>query len=166
DGNSTLFGDKGLKEEGKKVLRALNQNGLLVMARGLNHSQAEALLKDSQDPLILLSRQIPGKGVLELITKSKSALGLILGQEELPSAYFKRLDEAKESLSTDHLLIVNEQCLWREQGREQMLGVISEILKAKYERTEISNLFSESFLRILKEVRREGEQAPVAFIPF
>jgi len=111
DRSCPAFSDKGLTDEGKKVLKAFNQNDLLVIARDLDPSQAEDLLQQSQDPLIFLSREVPDDDIVELIKRKKSALGLILGQGEPPSAYFIRLNRARKRLSVDHLLIANERCM-------------------------------------------------------
>ena len=111
---------------------------------------------------------MPDKDVLELIKKKKSALGLILSPGEDSSSYFKKLDEVKNVVGTDFLMIVNEQCLWGEKGREQMLGVISEIIKSKYKRPgrDVPNLFSSTFLRVLDKARGERGSQVFAYRPF
>ncbi|NIM90867.1 MAG: M20/M25/M40 family metallo-hydrolase [Candidatus Aminicenantes bacterium] len=160
---SFLFGEEGLSEEGLKIVKALNANGLLLVVEGLDASQAKALLEGSKKPLVLLERDLPDKDILELIKKNKSALGLILSPGEDSSSYFKKLDEVKNAIGTDYLMIVNEQCLWGEKGKEQMLGLISEIIRSKYKRPgrDVSNLFSSTFLRVLDKAR--GEKAPQTF---
>lgn len=165
DDPSLLFGNGGWSEEGKKIVKALNTNGLMIMAKDMASSQAKALLEASQKPSVLLSRELPDKEVLALIKQKKAALGLILGQDDLPSAYFQKLDEAKKALGSDHLLMVNERCIWEEEGRQQMLNVVSEILKAHYQGSEIAGLFSETFLRVLREVRGEEQASPYFYIP-
>lgn len=166
DDSSLLFEEENLSKEGERILKALNANGLLVLAKDLNFSRAKTLLEAARKPMIVLSKELPDKEIVALIKKTKSALGLILSQDDLPAAYFERLHEAKSSLGTDHLLIVNEPCLWEDEGRAQMLNVISEILKAHYQSSEVSDLFSETFLRILREVRGEEQPTPFAYIPF
>lgn len=84
---------------------------------------------------------------------------------DLPSAYFPKLDEANKVLGSDHLLLVNERRLWGEEGKQQVLNVISEILKAQYEGSEMANLFSETFLRVLRDVRGEEQVSPYFYIP-
>jgi len=166
DDASSFFNEKELTEEGKKILKAVNESGLLLGFKGLNASQEKSLLNTSKKPVILLSRDLPDEETQELIKKKKSAIGLILSQDDEPADYFEKLDEAKKSLGTEHLMIVNEQCLWGKAGKEQMLKVISEILKANYERSDISNIFSGTFLRVLNKVRGEGRSRPFAYIPF
>jgi hypothetical protein len=165
DDPTSLLGNGGLREEGKRIVKRLNESGLLIMAKDFSSSQAEAILEASGKPLIFLSRELPEKEVLSLIKQKKAALGLILGEEDLPSAYFRKLHKAKESLGTDHLLVVNERCLWAEEGKSQLLDVFSEILKAHYASTEISQLFSGTFLRILGEVRGESQTTSYFYIP-
>jgi len=161
-----LFGEEGLSEEGKKIVKALNTSGLLLGVKGLDTTQAKALLKSSAKPVILFENDLPDKEVLELIKKKKSAIGLILGADEDPASYFKKLDEAKEAIGTEHLMIVNQQCLWGKGGKSQMLKVISEVVKAEYERSDFSNIFSATFLRVLSKTRGEEASRPFAFIPF
>ncbi len=160
---SFLFGEEGLSGEGQKIVKALNASGILLVVKGLDASQAKALLEGSNKPLVLLEKELPDKDVLELIKKKKSAVGLILSPEEESSSYFKKLDEVKSAVGTDYLMIVNEQCLWEEKGKEQMLGLISEIIKSKYtsSRPDVPNLFSSTFLRVLDKAR--GEKAPQTF---
>lgn len=160
---SFLFGEEGLSEEGQKIVKALNANGLLLIVEGLDASQIKALLESSNKPLILLEKDLPDKDVLELIKKKKSALALIFSPEEDSSSYFKKLDEVKNDIGSDYLMIVNEQCLWGEKGKEQMLGLISEIIKSKIKRPgrDVPNLFSSTFLRVLDKAR--GEKAPQTF---
>ncbi len=66
---------------------------------------------------------------------------------------------------SDHLLMVNERCIWGEEGKQQMLNVVSEILKAHYQGSEIAGLFSETFLRVLRDVRGEEQTSPYFYIP-
>ena len=69
-------------------------------------------------------------------------------------------------MGTAHLMIVDEQCVWGKAGKGQMLKVITEILKAKYERSDIANLFSGTFIRVLNKTRGEGRTRPFAYRPF
>lgn len=166
DDPAFLFDEKGLSEEGKKTLNAANKSGLLLLVKGADSTQAKALLKASRKPLVLLEKDIPDKEVIELIKKKESALGLMLGSEEDPVLYFKKIEEVKEAIGTQYLMIVNEQCLWGTEGKNQMLKVISEIIKAKYERMDFSNLFSSTFLRVIRIARGEGTQQAFMFRPF
>jgi hypothetical protein len=49
----------------------------------------------------------------------------------------------------EYLSIVSDHDLWQSSGKEQMLNVIAELLKAKYPIEELANLFSGAFLRAL-----------------
>ena len=80
--------------------------------------------------------------------------------------YFKKLEEFKKAVGTEYLMMVNEPCLWGKAGQDQMLKVITEIIKAKYERMDRSNIFSSTFLRVLREARGEGPSQVVPYIPF
>ncbi|MFB0566005.1 MAG: M28 family peptidase [Candidatus Aminicenantaceae bacterium] len=166
DSPSFLFTEEGLSEEGKKIVKALNESGILLIVSGIDSSQGKVLLETSKKPLIVLQKNLPDGKVLELIRKKKAALGLILSKEEEAGVYFKKLDEVKKAIGTEHLLIVNEECLWEKKGKEHMLQVIAEILKAEYERQNISNIFSSTFLRVLRNNRGEESPSPFAFIPF
>jgi hypothetical protein len=163
---SFLFGKEGLSEEGKKIMKAVNTSGLLFIFKGVDGAQAKILLKDSKKPVVLLDKNLPDKEVMELIKEKKSALGLIWSGEDDPTAYFKKLDEFKKAVGTEYLMMVNEPCLWGKAGKDPMLKVITEIVKAKYERTDRSNIFSSTFLRVLREARGEGPSQVVPYIPF
>ncbi len=166
DDPSSLFEEGELTKEGEEIIHATNNNGLLLLFEGLNSSQEISLLNVTQKPVVLFSRYLPDKEVQELLKKKKSAWGLVLGEADEPLAYFKKLDEAKKAIGSEHLLIVNSQCLWGKEGKEQMLKVLSEILKAKYGRSDIPNLLSEAFLKVLRKVRGEGEPEVFGYVPF
>jgi hypothetical protein len=152
---SFLFGEQGLSEEGKKVIKAVNESGFLLLVDGVNDSQAKLLLKESQKPLVILGKNLPGKEVMELIKEKESAFGLVWSSDVDPVAYFNTLDEFKKAVGTEYLMMVNEPCLWSKAGKDQMLKVISQIIKAKYDRTDRSNIFSSAFLRMLGKARGE-----------
>ena len=166
DDVSFLFGEEGLNEEGKKIVKALNASGLLLGVKGLDASQAKALLKSSKKPVILLEKDLPDKEVMDLIKEKECALGLILGSEDDTAAYFKKLDEAKKAIGARYLMFVNEQCLWSKKGKSQLLNVISEMLKAKYKRGDFSSIFSSTFLRVLNRARGGGTTSAMAFRSF
>jgi hypothetical protein len=88
---------------------------------------------------------------------------LVLGKDEDPAAYFKKLDEARKTAGTANLSIVTGNCLWGKAGKDQMLGLIGEMLKAKYENEDLANLFSGTFLRVLDKARA-GDSARTVVI--
>jgi aminopeptidase YwaD len=161
-----LFGKEGLSEEGKNIIKAVNDSGLLLFVNGVDSSQAKLLLKESKKPLAILGKKLPDKEVVELIKEKESAFGLVWSSEVDPVAYFNKLDEFKKAVGTEYLMMINEPCLWGKAGKDQMLKVITEIIKAKYERSDISNLFSSTFLRVLREARGEEDSRPARYIPF
>ena len=148
-----LFGAAGLSEEGKKTVDAIGKAGLLLVVSGLDPAQNKALLESSSKPLFLASGIPPDQDIIGLLKKTKSSLGLVLGKDENPADYFKRLDEVKASLGAENLSIVTENCLWSKAGKEQMVGLIGEMLKAKYENEDLASLISGSFLRVLERAR-------------
>jgi hypothetical protein len=163
---SFLFGEQGLSEEGKKIIKAVNDSGLLLLVEGVDDSQAELLLKESQKPLAILGKNLPGKEVMGLIKEKESAFGLVWSSDVDPAAYFSKLDEFKKAVGTEYLMMVNEPCLWGKAGEDQMLKVISEIIKAKYDRTDRSNIFSSTFLRVLGKARAGEDSSVAPYIPF
>jgi len=163
---SFLFAEQGLSEEGKRIIKAANNSGLLLIVKGVDGSQAKLLLKESKRPLAILDENLPDKEAMELIKEKESAFGLIWSSGVDPVAYFSKLDEFKKAVGTEYLMMVNEPCLWGKAGKDQMLKVISEIIKAKYERTDRSNIYSSTFLRVLEKARGEGSSQVVPFMPF
>jgi hypothetical protein len=145
-----LFGDEGLSEEGKTFIPAVNSSGLLLLVKGLDTAQKKVFLEESKKPMVFLERELPDKEVLELIKEKEFALGLILGADEDPAAYFRKLNEAKKAIGYRYLMVVNENCLWGSAGKDQMLRVISEMLKEKYERMDFSYLLSSAFTSVLR----------------
>ncbi len=156
DGPGPLFGDKGLSEEGKKVLEAAGKANLLLIVRGLDAAQSKALLENAKKPVFLEVTDIPDKDVIALVKKTESAVGLILGKDEAAAAFAKKIDEARKSLGTDYFGVVNENCLWEPDGKGQMLNVIAELLKAGTPSDQMGPLFSGAFLRALNMARRQG----------
>lgn len=165
DDLSFLFGQEGLTEEGQTFLKGMNSSSLLLLVKGLDSVQAKLLLEESKKPVVFLEEELPDKEILELIKEKDYALGLILGADEEPGAYIRKLEEAKEAIGARCLMIVNENCLWGTAGKEQMLKVISEMLKneEKYGRRDFSYLFSSTFLRVLRMARGGGAQTSFSY---
>jgi len=161
-----FFGDKGLSDEGKKVIEALGKANLLLTVKGADAAQTKILLENTKKPLFLEMSSLPDNDVIGLVKKTNSAIGLVLGKEEEAASYFRKLDEAKKVAGTEYLSIVTENCLWSNAGKEQMIKLIDELLKAKYESDDLANLFSATFMRVLSKVRPEEAVRPAAFMPF
>ena len=119
------------------------------MVKGADSNQAQALLKASSKPLVLLMSELPDPEVVALVKKKDAAIGLLLARETDTGEYFKQLDKAKEALGSKHLMIVNAVCLWHKPGKNQFLNLTSEVLKAKFERSDFQNIYSGAFFRIL-----------------
>jgi len=149
DKPEALFDASGVHEEGRKTLEALGKAGLLLIVKGLNPPQAKALLENTKKPVLLETNALPDKDILDLVKKTESAVGLILAKGGDATALVKMIDEAKQALGSEYVALVNETCLWEKLGKDQMLDVIAELLKLKYETVDLANLFSGSFLRAL-----------------
>ena len=76
------------------------------------------------------------------------------------------MNAIKEAIGTQYLMIVNEENLWEDTGKNMMLNVISEILKAKYERYDLPYIFSGTFLRVINKVREGDTQQGMQFMRF
>ncbi len=150
-----LFGDKGLGDEGSKFLEVTGKANLLLIVKGLSPAEAKLLLANTKKPVMLFQDTLPEKEILELVKKTNSAIGLVLGTKDDAATYVAKIQAAKQALGTEYLSIVSENCLWEEAGRKQMLDVISELLKAKYENEELAALFSGTFMRVLSRARAE-----------
>ena len=161
-----LFDAKGLNEEGRKIVDALSQAGLLLIVWGTDSVQSKALLENAKKPVLLVVNGLPEKDILDLIKKTGSALGFAFGKDEDAGTYFKKLDEAKKAVGTETLSIVTENCLWGNLGKKQMIDLIGEMLKAKYENEELANLFSGTFIRTLEKARAADAAGPMGFMPF
>ncbi|MEW5901911.1 MAG: M20/M25/M40 family metallo-hydrolase, partial [Acidobacteriota bacterium] len=161
DQPEVLFRDKGLSDEGKKIIEGLGKANLLLIVKGLDSAQAKALLENAKKPVLVAMGSLPEKDVLERVKKTNSCLGLILGKDEDAASYFKKIDEAKKAVGTENISIVSQNCLWETSGKELMLNAIGELIKAKYESEDLMNLFSGSFMRTLSRAR--GDDRPSAF---
>jgi len=161
-----LFSGTWLGDEGKKLLESAEDGGLLLFITGVDATQAKALLDSAKKAVVVATKETPGKDVLELAKKKGCAVGLVLGKDEDPVSYFKKLDAAKKEVGTEPLLIMNEECLRKEPSKARMLGVISEMLKAKYSAADMTNLFSGTFFRVLDKVRAEPPQPAPPLRPF
>jgi hypothetical protein len=160
DQPALLFNDKALSDEGKKIMEALGKANVLAIVKGLDSPQAMALLSNSAKPLMLQTNTLPDKEVLDLVKKTGSTVGMVLGNREDPASYARKIDEAKKAIGTEYLSIVSEHCLWENEGKEQMLSVIAELLKAKHENEDLANLFSGAFMRALNRARAERNARP------
>jgi len=166
DRPAALLGDQGLNDEGKKIVAAIGKANLLMVVSGLDPAQNKLVLESANKPLFLVVSSQPSADILELVKKTKSSIGLILGKDEDPAAYFRKLDEAKKAVGAEILAIVAESCLWGKPGKEQMVGLIGEMLKAKYESEDLANLFSGAFMSVLERARATDTARASMFMPF
>jgi hypothetical protein len=148
-----LFGDKGLSEDGKKTVDALGRANLLLIVEGLDAAQSKALLEAAKKPVLLRTDVLPGPEVIDLVKKTNSAIGLVLGKNEEAAAYFKKLDAARKAAGAEFVSIVTENCLWSQAGKDQVVKLIGEMLRAKYENDDLAPLFSGTFMRVLRAAR-------------
>jgi len=161
-----MFSGKVMSEEGKKLLDAAEKAGLLLLISGLDNAQAKALFEAAKKGVVQVAFDIPSKDVLELAKKKNFAVGLALKKGENPMAYFKRLEAAKKIGGTETLMFVNEECLWKDASKTQVLNVISEMLKAKYPASDMTNLFSGTLFRMLNKVKVEEAMSAPPGRPF
>jgi microsomal dipeptidase-like Zn-dependent dipeptidase len=103
---------------------------------------------------------VPDSETLDLVKKTGSTVGIVLGASEDPASYARKIDEAKKAIGAEYVSIVSEDCLWEPDGKEKMLNVIAELLKAKYENEDLANLFSGAFMRALNRARTERSSRP------
>lgn len=153
DGVSELFNANDLSESGKAMIKCLDKSGITLIAKGANSDQAKSLLKASSKPLILFMPSVPDTEVMDLIKKNDGAIGLLVATDANLAEYFKQLDKAKETLGSKHLMIANEICLWHKPGKNQMVNLTAEVVKAKYDRSDFQNIYSGTFFRILDASR-------------
>ena len=154
DQPGSLFGAQGLNDDGKRVLEAIGKANLLLIVKGLDPGHTKSLLENASKPVFLQTSALPGKDILDLVKKTESTVGLVLGKDEDAASYVRRVDEAKKAIGAEYLSIVSEHCLWEKAGRDQMLDIVAELLRAKYEVEELANLFSGAFMRALNRAIR------------
>jgi len=104
--------------------------------------------------------------VFDLVKEKEAAIGLVLVKGAVAAEYFEILNKAKEAGGTEHLMIVNEDCVWKDAGKGQMVDVISEIIKAEYERGDFRNVISGTFLRVLTAARADKTSQASSRRPF
>jgi hypothetical protein len=149
-----LFKDNVLSDEGKKIVEALGKANLLLIVKGLNPAQTKALLDSALKPVMLQTATLPDKDTLGLIRKTESTIGLILGKDEDADSYFKKIEEAKRAVGAEYIAVVSENSPWEAVGKEQMINVIAELLKAGYPIEDLANLVSGAFVRALNRATR------------
>lgn len=150
-----LFANRALSAEGKKLLEGILKANLLLVVKGLDGAQANLLLENAAKPVMIQSAAVPDKNTLDLLKKTGSVLGLVLGKDEGAASYFSKVDQVKKAIGTENVAIITQNSLWESAGKEQMLTVIAELLKAKYENQDMTNLFSGAFTRALNRARTE-----------
>lgn len=146
-----LLMDKGtLSENGEKLIQALNKSEILLILKQADKAQAKAVLEVSKKPVFIMSEDLFDKEIQDKLLETESGLGLLLRQDSSPSEFLDTLKQAVKTLGAENVAVVNEFCLWKEEGKKKMLDIIAGILKDEYDRGDISNLFSGTFLRLLQ----------------
>ena len=103
---------------------------------------------------------------MDKIKEKDSAVGLLLTSGTAGTEYFQKMEQVKEAIGTEHLMIVNVECVRHEPGKTAVLDVVAEMIKADYERDDFANPISDTFLRILDEARDVGPRVPTEGRPF
>jgi Peptidase family M28 len=166
DGPGALFREKALSDDGRRMVEALGKANLLLVVKGLDSAQSRSLLENAKKPVFLETAGVPEKDVIDLVKKTGSAIGLVMGKDEDAASYFSKLDAAKKAAGAEYVAIVTENGLWGDAGQAQMIGLIGEMLKAKYENDDLSNLASGAFLRALGAARATETAGAPAFMMF
>ena len=91
------------------------------------------------------------------VVPQEDRLGLTFSDETDPESYIQNIDKIKEVIGTRHLMAVNTPCLWKEEGKNKIISVITEVIKGEYGRSDLSNIFSGTFLRVLNLARGDGQ---------
>jgi microsomal dipeptidase-like Zn-dependent dipeptidase len=163
---SSIFSGDGLSDKGKTIVEAANEAGLLLMVHGASDAQSKALLEHTKKPVALLVEDVPAKGTLDKVKEKDAAVGLLWTKETVGAQYFQNMEKIKDAVGTKYLMIVNEDCVRKDEGKTTMLDVFAEIVKAEYERDDFANVVSATFLRILDEARDVGPKVPTRGRPF
>ena len=148
-----IFDGARLSVEGKRIIEAVGDANLLVIAKGLSDAQASALLYAARKPVLLHVTALPSAEVLDLVKKTESAIGVVMSPTEGAAAFFGRLEAARKAAGTGAVAIVAGPSLWEAPGRAQMVGVIGEMLKAGYTLEDLANATSGAFTRALVRAR-------------
>jgi hypothetical protein len=121
------------------------------------------LLTDSKKPFLILGYDLPKDDLLNLIQQKEAAFGLILKENADPWEYVKILDKAIQKVGTSSLMIVPEASIMEKTGKNQLLRLMSAILKSGHKGIDVYNLFSGTLFRILSKVK--GEKEPLIYAP-
>jgi hypothetical protein len=149
-----------ISDEGKNILQAINQAGLLLLINRAQDDQIKEILNYAIKPIGIIGKELPGKETLELIREKGAVFGLEASSGAEPAAYVQKLLEARQALGSDNLFIVNGPCLWEKEGQDLVFQIIAELFKAKVESGELGNLLSGNFLRLLSRARGETASGP------
>lgn len=153
DDPSVFFQGDGWSAQGETLFRTLNQSGLLLILSDLNDIQSRLLLEASEYPVVILNGEMMAKDAMDLIKKTGSVLGLTLLPDRSPEQDFAMLDAVKEAVGAEHVMLVNQDCLWSQKGADSVLDVIPYFIDAEYDRRALSLIFSQAFFQILDRVR-------------
>jgi hypothetical protein len=154
---SVFFKGDAWSASGRELFGAVNKSGLLMLFSGLNSARARLLLEAAEYPVVILSGEIMAKEVMDLIEKTSSALGFVLLPDRTPEQDFAMLDAVKEAVGTDHIMLVNQECLWKDAGADSVIDVIPYFIKADYDRRDLGGMFTQTFFRVLNQVREALE---------
>ncbi len=153
---SAFFADSQLTDEAKQVIQAINQAGLLLCVTAADDNQIKEILGTTTKPIAIISKEIPSQENLELIRNKGAGFGLIIAQDIDPAILVQKLLEVRKQVGSNNLFLVNEPCLWGQAGQALWIKIIGELLKAKIESSELGNLLSGNFLRLLSQAHGES----------
>lgn len=159
-GSSSVFSEKGMTKAGNERIQRLLGQGLIVIMHDLTQPQAAGALKETSHPLIIADKAVPRDEVLDLIPRSDSAIGLIYEDGDDPAGLMKKIEYLRSRIGMEHIILLSLCSVEKEEGKKELLDLMSLLLSSDYQKKDIYYLFSGSFLRILCNIRGE-EEPPV-----
>ncbi|HOW86382.1 MAG TPA: M28 family metallopeptidase [Candidatus Aminicenantes bacterium] len=150
-----LFEGDGLAPRGAAAVAAAGRARLLLIARGLSPARTRSLLEACVKPALIVTPDRPGPGLVELLKKTRSTVGLVLGRGADLQAYVQAFDELARALGRTRVLAVTEDDVWSGAGAGRARQVIAALVRAGRPDADIAGFAGGNFADILARVRPE-----------
>jgi len=151
---------ENLNPQSLNIIEEANKAKILLIFRNLSPDKTKAALKTDKKPSIFISNDLLPDDCIGQLKAGRHALGLVFQSGESPEDYFNRVEEARQKLGFEHIILWNQSSLWEQDVQAKYLDLFSRFIKAGWTKEDesrrpiMSKMTSGNFVNILRMLER------------
>lgn len=143
-GEKDLVDAGGIGEDGKRILQAAQDAGVLVVLNDMSDGVLKDVLNAVQRPVVAVGERLPSPECLDLMKAKRACLALKDGAAAELNAYLKSLKNAVDKLGAGKVAVWNANDLWSQPAKEAMVRLIARVFPEPWGKSPASASIYES----------------------